>query len=64
LRPDGDPQLDLSRKLEERASEWGAITERARKAVLEGRDEKELQKYKKMIDDYYREVAKKASERQ
>jgi hypothetical protein len=48
---------DLSQAIEESSKEWGRISPRARDAVLEGASEQPLEKYKKLIDDYYRGVA-------
>jgi hypothetical protein len=63
LTQGNDPQVDVSRDLKEKMAEWGGISKRDRQAVMEGANEKVFRKYEKFIDDYYREVAKKASER-
>ena len=48
---------DLSQAIEESQKEWGRISPRVRDAVLEGATEQPLEKYKKLIDDYYRGVS-------
>ncbi len=53
----------MSRDLQEKLAEWGGITQRDRGAVMEGKGEEAAEKYKKYVEDYYRELAKKASER-
>jgi hypothetical protein len=59
----GGSQQDLSRELTEKLTEWGGITQRDRGAVMEGKGETTAEKYQKYVEDYYRELAKKASER-
>ncbi len=39
---------------------WGAVTDRQRKAVIEGDTEKPLEKYRTLVDDYYRTMSLKA----
>ena len=63
LTEGGDPQVDLSRTIKEHSEEWGSLSPRERQAVMEGAGEKSFSKYDKFIKDYYRELAKKASER-
>lgn len=64
LTEGGDPRLDISRELKEKLEEWGAITPRARQAVLEGRSEKPVEKYRKLIEDYNKGIAKQQSAKQ
>ncbi len=63
LPPGGDPTTDLSRDIKETREEWGKNAGRDRQAVMEGAGEKSISKYDQYIRDYYRELAKKASER-
>jgi hypothetical protein len=51
------PNADLSQKINESAREWGAISPRARDAVIEGATEQIPKKYEKLINDYYRGVS-------
>jgi hypothetical protein len=44
-------------------AEWGGVTAREREAVIEGASEKPVEKYIKLIDDYYRSLATKSTER-
>jgi hypothetical protein len=44
-------------------AEWGGLTPRQRQAVIEGSNETIIQKYKGLVDDYYRSLATKATER-
>jgi hypothetical protein len=41
---------------------WGTVTPRQRDAVIESQSEKVLDKYKNLVDDYYRALSTKASE--
>jgi hypothetical protein len=59
----GERQVDASVELQEKFAEWGHLTERQREAVMEGAGEKVLEKYRGLVDDYYRELSKKATER-
>ena len=43
--------------------EWGGVTPRERQAVIEGGGETIIEPYRKLIDDYYKSLATKASER-
>jgi hypothetical protein len=47
---------DLSR--DDRQS-WGAVSDREREAVTESKNEQPLEKYRKLVDDYYRTMATK-----
>ena len=64
LSQGGDPSVDLSKPLQELRGEWGGLSPRERQAVMEGQSEKPFSKYEKFIKDYYRELAKKASDKQ
>lgn len=59
----GERQVDASVELQEKFSEWGGLTDRQRNAVLEGASEKVIDKYRGLVDDYYRELGKKATQR-
>ncbi|MDB5294624.1 MAG: hypothetical protein JWO31_607 [Phycisphaerales bacterium] len=63
LTQGGGKTEDLSKELKEKFAEWGLITQRDRGAVMEGKGEAAAEKYRKYVDDYYRELAKRASER-
>ena len=54
---------DLSKDIQEKLAEWGQLTPRQRAAVMEGADEVGLEKYRKLVDDYYRTLATKATEK-
>lgn len=45
--------------LAERMSEWGGITPRQRQAVIDAAGETVVEKYRQLIDDYYRALAEK-----
>ncbi len=61
---DGGPKNeDLSKTIEERAEEWGKLFERRRDAVLEGGGQNVIRKYRQYVDDYYRSLSEKASQR-
>jgi hypothetical protein len=55
---------DLSKEIKESAAEWGRISPRTRNAVIEGADEQIIEKYRKYVEDYYKGVAVKGTERQ
>jgi len=46
----------------EKAAEWGGLTARERAAIVQGMNEKVIEKYKKLTDDYYEMISKKGSE--
>ncbi len=48
---------DLSTDIQQKMSEWGGITPRQREAVIEGAGEQVIDKYKSLVDDYYRSLA-------
>ncbi|MCC6422548.1 MAG: hypothetical protein IT447_03650 [Phycisphaerales bacterium] len=54
-----DPTTDIHQNM----AEWGGLTPRQRQAVIEGSNETIIQKYKGLVDDYYRSLATKATER-
>lgn len=57
--PNADPTTDIHQNM----AEWGGLTPRQRQAVIEGSSETVIQKYKGLVDDYYRSLATKATER-
>jgi hypothetical protein len=59
-----NPQLDLSQQIKQSAAEWGQISPRTRNAVMEGADEQIIEKYRKYVEDYYRGVSVRGTERQ
>jgi hypothetical protein len=54
----GDPAADFAKQ---EAREWGDAPPRDRQAVIESKTEKVLDKYQKMVDDYYRAMSTKAN---
>ncbi len=59
----GSAKEDLSKPLKEVFAEWGKISGRDRGAVMDAAGESPSEKYRKYVEDYYRELGKKASER-
>lgn len=57
-----DTTADLSQDIKEKMTEWGGVTKRQREAIIEGAGETVIQKYQKLIDDYSRALATKATE--
>jgi hypothetical protein len=49
--------------VKETAEQWGQVSPRLHDAVLEGATEKVPEKYRKMVQDYYKSLATKATER-
>ncbi|MDB5318882.1 MAG: hypothetical protein JWN40_513, partial [Phycisphaerales bacterium] len=49
--------------VKETAEQWGQVSPRLKDAVLEGATEKVPEKYRKLVQDYYRSLATKATER-
>jgi hypothetical protein len=54
-----DPSGDLARQ---EARMWGTVTPRDRQAIQDGKGEQPLEKYKNLVDDYYRAMAAKAKQ--
>ena len=44
-------------------TEWGGITRRQREAVLDNAGDTVIEKYKKLVYDYYQSLATKETER-
>jgi hypothetical protein len=57
----GAQTADLSTDIHQKMAEWGGITPRQRAAVIEGAGEQVMQKYKTLVDDYYRSLATKTN---
>ena len=57
-------QEDLSASIKESAAEWGGISPRLRRAVVDGADEQTIEKYRRYVEDYYKGVSVRGSERQ
>ena len=57
-------QEDLSQSIKQSAAEWGKISPRTRNAVIEGADEQIIDKYRRYVEDYYRGVSVRGTERQ
>jgi hypothetical protein len=55
---------DLAKELKETAENWGQISPRLHDAVIEGANEKVPDKYRSLVEDYYRSLATKATEKQ
>jgi len=51
---------DLSQELQEKAAEWGVLTARQREAIIESKGDQVIDKYRGLVEDYYRELSKKA----
>jgi hypothetical protein len=64
LRPGAQPNADLSQDIQQTMKEWGGNSPRQRAAVIEGAGETVVEKYKKLVDDYYRSLATKSAGRQ
>jgi hypothetical protein len=62
LKPGQDGQAELN-SIRESMQEWGGVTPRQRAAVIEGGGETIIEPYRKLIDDYYKSLATKATER-
>jgi hypothetical protein len=60
LNQGGSKDADLTQQLQEKFSEWGSLTQRQRDAIIEGRSEQVIEKYRGLVEDYYRELGKKA----
>ena len=56
--PPGEPGADIARQ---EARMWGSVTPRQRDAVIESQGEKVLDKYKNLVDDYYRNLSTRAN---
>jgi hypothetical protein len=54
----GDPAADIAKQ---EARMWGTLSPRERQALIESQGEKPLDKYKDLVDDYYRTMSTKAN---
>ena len=63
LNQGGSHDADASKPLKEAMGEWGGLTPRQRDAVTEGQSEQVIDKYRRLVEDYYRELGKKSSGR-
>jgi hypothetical protein len=59
----GQVNADLSKDIRESQQEWGGLTPRQRAAVLEGGGDSIVPDYAKLIDEYFKTLSKKGSER-
>jgi hypothetical protein len=60
----GNTTADLSKEIaEKRGQEWGQISPRLREAVMDIQGEKYIAEYQKMLEEYYKAVSTKATER-
>ncbi len=53
----GSTAADTSSIIKETNREWGSISPRLRDAVIEGAGEQVIEKYRKLVEDYYRGVS-------
>lgn len=60
----GSNNADLSKDIHTAMTEWGGLTQRQREAVLESKGETVIEKYRNYLDDYYKSLATKSTERQ
>ena len=56
-----DAQAKAGRDIREDSAEWGGLTPRERAAIIEGRGERTIGKYERITNDYYEEMARRAS---
>jgi len=56
-----DAQANAGRDIREDSAEWGGLTPRERAAIIEGRGERTIGKYERITNDYYEEMARRAS---
>jgi hypothetical protein len=54
---------ELSRDIRESLSEWGQVTPRLRDAQIEGSTETIIEKYRSLIEEYYRSLSTKANQK-
>jgi hypothetical protein len=59
----GGKDRDKPTDLKETLREWGALSPRQREAVIEGTSESVIESYKRLVDDYYKSLATKATEK-
>jgi hypothetical protein len=63
LSQGGSPEVELSQDMKERLKIWAQLHPRDREAVLEGASEKVNPKYQKLVEDYFKSLAEKATQR-
>lgn len=56
-------QEDLAKQIQETMQEWGGLTPRQRAAVIDGKNETVIETYRKLVEDYYKSLSTKSSER-
>ncbi|HTL30620.1 MAG TPA: DUF4175 family protein [Tepidisphaeraceae bacterium] len=54
---------DLAKQIQETMQEWGGLTPRQRAAVIDGKNETVIETYRKLVEDYYKSLSTKSSER-
>lgn len=59
----GGRDRDRPADIKESLREWGGLSPRQREAVIEGSSESVIEAYRKLVDDYYRSLATKATEK-
>jgi hypothetical protein len=52
-------QTSLNDDIHQNMRQWGGLSDRQRQAVLEGASDTVIEKYKTLVDDYYRDLAEK-----
>jgi len=60
----GSSSPDITKDIHTKMTEWGGLTQREREAVLESKGETVIEKYRNYLDDYYKSLATKSTERQ
>lgn len=58
----GGSQNVSGEDIEQKMKEWGGVTAREREAIIEGSNETILERYRRLTDAYYRELAKRSTE--
>ncbi len=53
---------DLSAELLESMAEWGGLTPRQRAAILESKDEQTIDRYRQLIEEYWKSMSQKRSQ--
>lgn len=60
----GQQQTDLSTDIKQSAAEWGAISPRLRDAAIDSAGENVIERYRKLVQDYYISVNKQGAGQQ
>ena len=63
LADGGVPSINQGGDIRQTAREWGGLSPRQRQAVIDGSSDAVVEKYRAMVEDYYRALAERSTDR-